>query len=391
MLTVAAAAKAGASETLSANPVYQYIVDQTPASSGNAAVQWYVDPVGALGAAVSDNLQDNPNRDLLTGLLSRAGIDNFKGIGGSIELASPFADNVSRTFGYVEPPTSGLLQAFALPATHQVPPHWVNDDANLYMQINWSGPRFYRAVAAFFDSFQGTGAFTSLIGSGRLPNTESTFQDAMNQLVGPLHVVATVPTSMDELLKQPAVFAVRVRDPKKADAMLRGIAQAAGAKVQSIGGIPTYALQLGLPTGGLSVDVAFSIAEGSLMVSTSPQYLESLLSGRAKTRPLAESSLYKAATEQFPEKTSMLSYARQDRRFERLYEQIRSGGFRFPLYGGIATGLRLDFSKLPPAKAIRPYLQTSAGFIEPSEKGFRMIEMGYWPPRLPRRPMLGKH
>jgi hypothetical protein len=390
LLAVAAAAKAGASETLSANPVYRHIVEETRASSGDPAVEWYVDPVGALGAAISDNLQDNPNRDLVTGLLSRAGIDAFKGIGGSIELASAFADNVSRTFGYVEPPASGLLQAFALPATPQVPPSWVNDDANLYMQINWSGPRFYRAIATFFDSFQGANAFNSLVGSGRLPNTESTFHDAMDQLIGPVDIVATVPTSTDELLKQPAVFAVRVRDPKKADTMLRGIAEAAGAQVQSIGGVPSYTLRLGLPTGGRSVDVAFSIAEGSLMVSTSPQYLESLLSGRTKKRPLAQSSLYKAATGQFPEKTSMLSYARQDRRFEKLYEQIRSGGLRLPLYGGIVTGLGLDFSKLPPAKAIRPYLQTSAGFIEPADKGFRMIEIGYWPQRPARRLLPGK-
>jgi hypothetical protein len=85
------------------------------------------------------------------------------------------------------------------------------------------------------------------------------------------------------------------------------------------------------------------------------------------------------ATGGFPEKTSMLSYQRQDRRFEGLYEQIRAGKLQFPLYGGIVTGLGLDFTKLPPARAIRNYLQTSSSFIEPAEKGFRMIEIGYRP------------
>jgi hypothetical protein len=390
LLSVAAVARSGPSETLAANPVYEHIVQETRPASGEPALEWYVDPIAALGTAVSDNLQDNPNRDLVTGLLSQAGVDKFKGIGGSIELGSAFADNVSRTFGYVEPPVSGLLEAFALPAVHQVPPDWIKEDANLYMQLNWSGPRFYRAIASFFDGYQGKGAFQSFVGSGRIPNTDATFHDAMDQLIGPVHVVATFPTSTGDLLKQPAVFAIQVRDPKQAETMLRGLAQAAGAQEQSIGGAATFTLPLGLPTEGPSLELAFSIAHGSLMISTSDQYLKSLLTGPSTKRPLARSPVYKAATGQFPEKTSLVSYSRQDRRFEQLYEQIRTGGFRLPLYGGIVSGLGLDFSKLPPARAIRPYLQTSAGFVEPADKGFRMIEIGYWPDRPAERIPTGK-
>jgi hypothetical protein len=390
LLSVAAVARSGEAESLAANPGYQHIVQETRPASGEPALEWYIDPIAALSAAVSDNLQDNPNRDLVTGLLSQAGVDKFKGIGGSIELGSAFADNVSRTFGYVEPPVSGLLEAFALPAVHQVPPDWIKEDANLYMQINWSGPRFYRAISSFFDGYQGKGAFQSLVGSGRIPNTDATFRDAMDQLIGPVHVVATFPTSTGNLLKQPAVFAIQVRDPKRAETMLRGLAQAAGAQEQSIGGAATFTLPLGLPPGGPSLELAFSIAHGSLMISTSDQYLKSLLAGPSKKRPLARSPVYKAATGQFPEKTSLVSYTRQDRRFEQLYEQIRTGGFRVPLYGGIVSGLGLDFSKLPPARAIRPYLQTSAGFVEPADKGFRMIEIGYWPNRPAERIPPGK-
>ena len=381
LLTVAAAANKGPAETLAANPIYQYIVDQTRPSSGEPALAWYVDPVGALNAAIGDNLQDNPNRDLITGLLSKAGVDKFKGIGGTIELASAFADSVSRVFGYVEPPASGLLQAFVLPATRQSPPAWVREDANLYMQVNWSGPRFYQAIETFFDSFQGQGAFNALVGSGRLPGTEMTFRDAMSELAGPIDIAASLPTSSDELFKQPAVFAIRVRDAAKSQAMLKAIGEASGAKLRTVDGVPTYSLRLGLPTGGQAVEIGFSVAHGSLMVSTSPAYLESLVT-RSKGKPLAQSLMFKAATGQFPAKTSVLSYSRQDRRFELLYEEIRSGDFKLPLYGGIVTGLGLDFSKLPPAQAIRPYLQTSAGFVEPADKGFRMIDLGYWPQSL---------
>ncbi|HUE14875.1 MAG TPA: hypothetical protein VMR25_11970, partial [Planctomycetaceae bacterium] len=369
VLALAAGTKKGIHESLSANPVYQYIVDQTRASSGEPAVQWYVDPVSALETAVSANLEGNPNRDLVTGLLSRAGVDKLKGIGGSIELASAFADNISRTFGYVEPPAGGLLEALKLPATHQVPPTWVKDDANFYTQINWSGPRFYRALADFFDSFRGAGSFRSLVGSARLPNTETTYEDVMNQLVGPLHVVAKMPRSVRELLSQPAVLAVGVADPKRAEEMIHAIANAAGARAETVSNVRVYKLRFPSPLGGQDFEVAASVAEGALMVSTSPRYLGSVLSSRLRKRPLAQSPTYKQAIGSFPEKTSMISYQRQDRRFEGLYEQIRSGKLQLPLYGGIVTGLGLDFSKLPPAQAIRRYLQTSSSFIEPAEKG----------------------
>lgn len=71
---------------------------------------------------------------------------------------------------------------------------------------------------------------------------------------------------------------------------------------------------------------------------------------------MAKSPTCMQVTGQFPEKSSMISYRRRDRRFE-------------GLYGRIVTGLGLDFSKLPPALAIRPYLQTSSSFYRAGRKG----------------------
>jgi hypothetical protein len=377
ILTLAAKTRSDGRDSLAENPFYQYIMEQTRASSGDPAVQWFVDPIGGLRAAIDSNLQGNPGRELIAGLLKKAGIEKIKGIGGSIEFASAFADNITRTFGYVEPPADGLLDAFRLPATHQVPPAWITEDANFYLQVNWSGPRFYRAIAAFFDSYQGAGAFRTLVGSGRLPNSEVTFEECLNQMVGPVHVVANFPKSTGDLLKQPAIVAIRIADPKKAGEMLRSIATSAGAKLQSFGGTTTYTMRLGLPQSGPAIEVAMAVVEGTLMVSTNPRYLHSVLSSRGKKRTLAESHDFQQATGDFPEKTSMLTYQRQDRRFEGLYETIRAGKLQLSLYGGMMAGLALDFSKLPPAEAIRGYLQTSSSFIEPVERGFRMIEIGF--------------
>jgi hypothetical protein len=313
ILTLAAKTRSDGHDTLAENPFYQYIMEQTRASSGDPAVQWFVDPIGGLEAAIGSNLRGNPNRDLISGLLKKTGIEGFKGIGGSIEFASAFADNIMRTFGYVEPPAEGLLDAFRLPATHQSPPAWITDDTNFYLQVNWSGPRFYRAIAAFFDSYQGAGAFQTLVGSGRLPSSEVTFEECLNQMVGPVHVVANFPKSTGDLLKQPAIVAIRIADPKKAGEMLRSIATSAGAKLQSLGGTATYTLRLGLQQSGPAIEVAMAVVEGTLMVSTNPRYLQSVLSSRGKKRTLAESRDFQQATGGFPEKTSMLTYQRSGR------------------------------------------------------------------------------
>jgi hypothetical protein len=386
VLALAAKSSSSQNDTLAVNPVYQYIVDQTRASSGDPAFQWFIDPIGGLEAALDMNLQGNPNRELIGGILKKAGIERVKGIGGTFELSPAFADSFMRTFGYVEPPAEGLLAAFRLPATNQTPPPWVKDDVNFYLQLNWSGPRFYRAVSDFFDSYQGPGAFRALVGSGRLPNSQATFEDCLNQMVGPVHITANFPRSSSDLLKQPAVVAVGIADAKKAGELLRSLAESAGAKVESIGGVPTYTFRLGAPGVPGQLEIGASIAEKSLMLSTNTKYLESIISPRPAKRPLAQSSAYHAATLGFPEKTSMLSYQRQNWRFEGLYETIRRGKLQLPLYGGMVTGLGLDFSKLPPAPAIRKYLQTSSSFIEPADKGFRLIEIGFRPVSTPGGP-----
>jgi hypothetical protein len=115
------------------------------------------------------------------------------------------------------------------------------------------------------------------------------------------------------------------------------------------------------------------------MFSTSGDYLESVLAGRTTKRPLADSQAYKQATGKFPERTAMISFQKQDERFEGLYEQVRTGKLKLPLYGGIVSGLGLDFSKLPPFSAMSRYMQTSSSYIEPTESGFRMVSIAQPP------------
>ncbi|HET6324064.1 MAG TPA: hypothetical protein VFG04_05145, partial [Planctomycetaceae bacterium] len=52
ILSLAAQARPDGRDTLAGNPVYHYVMEQTRASSGQPAVQWFVDPIGGLKAAI---------------------------------------------------------------------------------------------------------------------------------------------------------------------------------------------------------------------------------------------------------------------------------------------------------------------------------------------------
>ena len=354
---------------------YRYVMQQVGAGSKEATVRWFVDPVKLLDAAVSSNLQGSPQLPMLRGVIPLSGLNQLKGIGGTANLAHGEFDSVVRTFGYVQQPAHGLLQALKMPATSQEPPAWVTEDVSLYAQINWSAPQLYGTVSEVFENFQGPGSFDQTVGAMKLGQTDLELKkDLVNQLVGPVHIVAEIPGQADDLFSQPTVFAVEVRDPVQLSQTLRELAESAEAGSSDIQGTAVHELSVQYPLTGQTLTLGAAVSEGALMFSSSASYLRQLIRESGQKRPLAESSAYQQIAEQFPPKTSMISYQRQDNRLETVYERLRAGGLQ-----GMPT-MGVDFTALPPFEAMRPYLQSSGSYIEPAENGFRMVQFAL-PPR----------
>jgi hypothetical protein len=165
------------------------------------------------------------------------------------------------------------------------------------------------------------------------------------------------------------------------------------------------------------MELAIAVTQGTLMLSPNADYLEATLGNQGRGRPLADSPQYREIAVQFPARSAMITYQRQDGRLEGLYEQLRSGMLRtYPKRGLTLSGeatkptkstrlpkgqtpfrigtsanglpglagqlLSFDFTKLPPFPQMSRYLQSTGSFIVPEDDGFRVVSFAT-PPREP--------
>ncbi|WP_161604537.1 DUF3352 domain-containing protein [Roseiconus nitratireducens] len=384
--TLAEVARRGedrSTQSLLNNDNFSHVMNAVTPGQDASGLQWYVNPLGVVNAAVRANLTAGTSAEAADAMIDRLGLGQFRGFGGSFYLGKGGMDSVSSTYGYVQTPVEGFWKAFRLPATEQRPPDWVKDDVSIYSQINWSAERFLQSVQEMVDRAQGEGAFAGAIGSMSVGNSEMTVSELAEQLSGPLHIAAEIPENAAQLARQKAVFAVGVADPAAIESLVKSLADGAGADPLPAGDRTVYRLSLdtsqfpGMPP----MELAVAVSEQSLMFSPNAGYLQSTIAGDNQKRPLAESPQYQEIASQFPEQTSMISYQRQDGRMEGLYEQLRSGLLGAQGLPSLSGQLfNFDFQKLPPFPAMSRYLQSTGSFIVPQEDGFRIVSFAT-PPR----------
>ena len=372
------------SETLGGSEAYQKVKSQTRPAQEAAAIRWYVNPAAAVDAVLTDGLRNNPNLNVVRGLLEQSGINQFRGFGGLFDLPGTTLDSVSSTYGYVEGEPRGLLKALAMPASPQRPPRWVKDDVSLYSQMNWSPGQLVDVVRSAVDSMRGEGTFEATIASQPLAG-DVTAGELLAQFDGPLHFAAEVPQSAEDLTRQATIISLGIKDAAATAALLQRLAGETPAT--TVGDATIYTLDMpfdvpaGTPLESLrSPQLAVTVAEGQLMLSTDGAYLERTVAGIGSGRALVDSPEYREIAQNFPEQTAVINFQRQDERFEGMYEQLRAGGM--PAVGtlGVAASvLGFDFTKLPPFPAMSRYLQNTGGYIVPAEDGFRVVNFSLEP------------
>ena len=377
VLSVVAGTRNESSPRLASDPEYRKILEQTSLRGESPSLQWYANPVGFLEASIAANIRGNPQAPMILNGIRALGFDHLRGVGGTTQLGSGSFDTVSRTFGYIEQPTRGVLSLFRFPAVPQSPPDWVAADTALYYQVNWDIGHAYEGLAGLVDALYGEGTFDRIgedAGGGF-----DLKADLIDQLKGPIHVTGDVPS--ENLTTQPAVIALEVKDPERLqELMARMVEGLEGSRQREIDGEQVHELEFPGPLPGQNLRMGLTVAEGTLMLTTDIGYLERTLKQRGEVQPLAESPAYQRVAEHFPERTSVISYQSQDGRMETLYELLRSG-ITAQLGGLVMSPLMdLDYTKLPPFSAARKYLQQTGSYIEPVESGFRSVTFAL-PPR----------
>ncbi|MEX0717703.1 MAG: DUF3352 domain-containing protein [Planctomycetaceae bacterium] len=360
-------------QTFADNAFHRYIQSRCTTPGGTPVAAWFIDPIGLLTAALTSGEQADIQVALVLGFLPQLGLDSLKGMGGSMELGTAEYDSVSRTFIYVEPPVSGVLNVFQFPARDLTPPNWVTGDVASYSAGNWDVAGAYAAIEKLVDGLSmQPGMFKQLIDNisnePGAPNVHLK-QDIVDQLTGRFHFVSDF-TDPDDVETGRMLVALEVKDAAKMQGVLATIAQTDGfpGEVRQFRGETIYEVEQQLPGAGAeAMKMAFGVAQGHLMFASQVTLLEQVLRQDQDRRPLAESPVYKKVAAHFPEKVSMISYSRDAVAVQGAYKTLRSGQLGMLIPG-------IDFSKLPPFEDLRKYLGDSGSYSVPDRNGALLVD-----------------
>lgn len=365
-------------QTFASHDVYKHVLQKTSGEEGKPLLKWYVDPIGLVQAAVNAVQVENPQAQLALAFLPTLGLDRFRGIGGTMEMATGDYDSVSRTYGYVHLPATGLLRAFQLPATELAPPAWVSKDATSYMGLNWNVAGAYKAIESLYDMLQGPGGFARMMDQlAQQPGGPQLHprKDLIDQLTGKIHIVGDY-AQPDDATTARMLFAAELKDPAKMEATLSKIAKTPGfpGKSRDFRGQAIYEIPpLGADPEAASMGAA--VANDHLMIAADITLLEQVLRGDNARQPLSGDVRYQQIARHFPKQVSMIGFEVQDVQFQTVYEMLRSGQAEEALAGeeGEEPALKIDFSKLPPFSEIKEYIRPKGSYIETDDNGFRFV------------------
>ncbi len=349
-------------ETFADQATFKYILEKCTSGDREPLFKWYINPIGLTQSAVSLMQAQVPQAGMVLGFLPILGLDKLKGIGGASDIAVEDYDAISKSFFYVDQPTTGLLNVFQFPAIDLAPPKWVTADVAGYSAMNWNVAGAYSAIETLVDSFQGPGAFGKLI--DQMADNDDGPQvhlkkDVIDQLTGQIHIVM----GTTEDLEQPApkmMFAIDVKNASKMSAMLTKAAKSEDfpGKTREFEGVTVYEME----NSGSSVSVA--VAEKHLLVSTDAALLENALRPNSDAAALTSDPVYKQIAQKFPKKVSMLGFQNGNSQMEAVYKLVKSGQV-----GDAPDDVRELLQKLPEYEVLKKYLRASGGFTVPDKKG----------------------
>ena len=359
---------------------YKYIKERCRGENQEAAphLTYYVDPIGITKGVMALGGVDATQSAMVLGMLPSLGLDKLKGFGGTLDMGTDDFDMVSRALLYLEPPPSGVLNAFQFPVKNLTPPKWVSANVSTYAAVNWDIVGAYTTVETLYDTFAGQGALAKMVDD--LAEDEGgpkihIKKDIVDQVTGSVVVVGSVPEQADLLTGgERYLFGIELKDEAAIRKLLEKLADLDGfpGKVREFEGEKIFEMPVGEEDDETPIPFkpAMAITKKHLMFATHVQELEAMMRADADRESLADSAAYKIVAKKFPEQTSSLSFQRSDAQLKMIYEALKSGA----LTEAIETDeFKLDTSTLPEFEVLKKYFQPSGGFMQPDERGWFMM------------------
>jgi hypothetical protein len=363
-------------ETLAEVAAYKAISDLGKQETSPSVLTWYVNPVNLVQAFVKSSENIDQSIGMAMAVLPLLGLNNLKGIGGTVHMDTEKYDSVSRILVYVEQPVSGLLGVLHFPATKQTPPQWVKEDSTSYIAINWDIQKAFTSVEGVVDQFMGPGFTAQKLDEWATDDNGPKIhikKDVLDNLDGSIDVCTDSPDANNPESMR-LLVALGIKDAKKAKAALDKVSKMQGipVKTRDFRGEIIYTIE-GIPGfGNSNKEMGLTVVQNHLMFSNDVSRLEQLILGDKDRKPLAEAEKYKKIAENFPAETSIKWYQEQVGQMKGIYEMFRSGKASeslgaIPVVGKLIEGI--DFKKLPEFDAIKKYLPPSGSYGIPHANG----------------------
>jgi hypothetical protein len=363
------------SETLAEVPAYKAILELSKHETTPSVLTWYVNPITLVQAFVKSSDSVDQSIGMAMAVLPLLGLNNLKGIGGTVHMDTEEYDSVSRILVCVDQPVSGLLSVFHFPPTKQTPPKWVTEDSTSYFAINWDIPKAYSAVEGVVDQFMGPGATAQKLDEWATDANGPQIhikKDVIDNLDGTIDIATDNPDpAKPEVMR--LLVALGVKDSKKAKAALDKVSKMQGIPVKSrdFKGEIIYTMDAIPGFGDSSREMGLTVIQNHLMFSNDVSRLEQIILGDKDRKPLAESEKYKKLAKHFPAETSIQWYQEEEAQMKGVYEMLRSGKAAEAIaatpFAHIIEGI--DFKKLPDFDALKKYLPATGSFVVPHANG----------------------
>ncbi len=366
--------------TLADNDTYRYILDKCrdEASDVRPQVVWFVDAVALVQSVVASQPQLAGPAAMAMGMIPVVGLDKFKGVGGTLDMARGEYDTVSRTLIVLDRANQGIGNMFQFDTAAMAPPKWLSSDWSGYMAINWNAGKAYTAVEVLVDMFQGPGTLANLVqsladnpGAGGIHLKK----DVLDQLTGMLHIVQDDGAAGGKSTAEGILLGIQIKNAAAARATLAKVAGIPGVRIteREFQGETLYEMETAAGDDDDDDDddsskMGFAVTEGHVMIATDVRLLERVLRGVGDRELLADSAAYKHIARKFPAKTCSIGYNRQDTQLKAAIDALKSGQLT-ALTGAAEV---FDFSKLPDFDMLKKYLPPTGSYMEQDARGLKI-------------------
>jgi len=369
------------SDTFADNEIFSYIADRTRTDGRPPVLFWYADVIDSVRTAVRGAAQENFAAQMALSYLSVLGLDEFRAVGGSMDLGTDEFASVGKVLLYADR-TDRALGLFKFPTARLAPPAWAGADAASYSAFNWDLAAAYESARSTTDSLIGPGEFDRKVQeqSDRLPIDIK--KDLVDAFTGRIQVVGYPVADLADALEQgdeaaaqqvqPVVIALGLKEPRGVSELLDLATDSAPALITSrdFRGTPLYEASSGEQTFYLAV------YGDTLLFATDVARLEAALRGPSDD-PLAETPAFEEAMAKAPAEVSMLSFSDQRGQAETVYDLFRSGKLTEQTPDPDAAEAMDEIADaLPPFSEIQKYLGVSAGYFVPDEHGGLWVSYG---------------